>query len=60
MTAGLRSYGFSVSWKPAFGGFFVASESLMLKGAETLGEGWGLGQPSASVCPVETWVFPYN
>lgn len=31
-----------------------------VEGVETLGEGWGVSQPSASVCPVETWVFPHN
>lgn len=38
MTAGLRSCGFSVSWKLAFGGFFVASESLV-KGSGNSGKG---------------------
>lgn len=63
MTAGLRSFGFS-RLETSHGGW--GEEGLCgfgkspVMGVETLGEGWGVSQPSASVSPIETWVFPHN
>lgn len=52
----------SLGWELAAGGGVgesLASESLLSWEWE-LGGRWGVSQPSASVCPVETWVFPRN
>ena len=60
MTAGLRSCGFSQLETSHGGGGLCHFGKSPVMGVETLGEGWGVSQPSASVSPIETWVFPRN
>lgn len=62
VTAGWRNYLLPVSYEPVVGrggGASLASAKSLVNGNGNFG-GRVRSQPSASVCPVETWVFPHN
>lgn len=60
VTAGPRSGGFSQSVRNQLLGGLCDWGKSHGERSGNFGEGWGVSQPSASVCPVETWVFPHN